>query len=364
MSRPLVVVKLGSSSVTRSDGSVHAELLSAIAQQIVDLRAAGTDVVLVSSGAIAAGWAAIGQGAERPRDASVLQAVSAIGQHRLVTSWQEAFDRHEIHVGQVLLAPYDFIHREQYLFARSTLDHLLALGAVPIVNENDATADEEIRFGDNDRLAALVAHLLGASSLVLLTDLAGLFTADPRQDKNATLIEEVAEIDGALEALASGPGSELGSGGMASKLAAARMATWSGVSVTIAEAKLPEVIAGALRGEAVGTRFLARESTLSARKLWIAFALPAKGVVSIDEGAARALERAGSSLLGVGVSGLSGSFVSGEAVEIRGPSGEILAKGLSTASSEDIAAALAAEPSVLGTLVHRDDLVVLAGFSH
>ncbi|MEI6454380.1 MAG: PUA domain-containing protein, partial [Actinomycetes bacterium] len=183
-------------------------------------------------------------------------------------------------------------------------------------------------------------------------------------DKNATLIEEVAEIDGALEALASGPGSEVGSGGMASKLAAARMATWSGVSVTIAEANLPDVIAGALRGEAVGTRFLAREATMPARKLWIAFALPARGILSIDEGAASALEHSGSPLLGLGLSAVSGSFVSGEAVEIRGPSGEILAKGLSAASSEDIAAALAAEPSVLGTVVHRDDLVVLAGFSH
>ena len=186
-------------------------------------------MVVVTSGAIAAGWAALDRGEQRPSDPAVLQAVSAVGQHRLMRLWQDGLEPHGLLAGQVLLAPLDFVHRTQYLHARGTLRHLVDLGVVPIVNENDAVADEEIRFGDNDRLAALVAHLVGAQLLVLLTDAPGLLTADPRRDAEASLIEEVVEIDQQLERLAGGPGSAVGSGGMASKLAAAKIATWSGV---------------------------------------------------------------------------------------------------------------------------------------
>lgn len=348
-----LVVKLGSSSVTRPDGSVDLGLMELVAEQVAAMRGTGHEVVLVSSGAIAAGWSAIGEGRPRPSDAAVLQAVSAVGQHRLTASWQEAFERFGIHVGQVLLAPYDFVHREQYLFARSTLEHLLTLGAVPIVNENDATADEEIRFGDNDRIAALVAQLVGAEQLLLLTDTAGLFTADPRRDASATLIEEVAEIDEALEAMATGTGSEVGSGGMASKLAAARIATWSGVAVTIASAREPGVLAAVVAGEPVGTRFIARRSTLSARKLWIAFALPSRGTLHVDAGAVAAMTEGGSSLLAVGVTSVEGGFEAGQAVEVRGPDGTLVAKGL---AELDAAAVMGSGATVL----HRDELVLLA----
>jgi len=244
---------VGSSSVTP-------ETVARLCDEIAVARGAGHTVVVVTSGAIAAGWAALGRGEQRPSDPAVLQAVSAVGQHRLMRLWQDGLDPHGLLAGQVLLAPLDFVHRTQYLHARGTLRHLVDLGVVPVVNENDAVADEEIRFGDNDRLAALVAHLVGAELLVLLTDTPGLLTADPRRDTEASLIEEVVEIDHQLERLAGGPGSTLGSGGMASKLAAAKIATWSGVQAVIADAGRPGVLAAALAGEAgVGTVFRARK---------------------------------------------------------------------------------------------------------
>ena len=210
----IAVVKVGSSSVTP-------ETVSRLCGELAAAHAAGHTIVVVSSGAIAVGWDILDRGTQRPSDPAVLQAVSAVGQHRLMRMWQDGFEPHGVLAGQVLLAPLDFVHRTQYLHARGTLRHLAALGVVPVVNENDAVADEEIRFSDNDRLAALVAHLVGAQLLVLLTDTPGLLTADPRRDTEASLIEEVVEIDQQLERLAGGPGSSVGSGGMASKLAAA-----------------------------------------------------------------------------------------------------------------------------------------------
>ena len=263
----IAVVKLGSSSVT-------GETVRRLCGELASAHAAGHTVVVVSSGAISAGWEALNRGRQRPSDPAVLQAVSAVGQHRMMRLWQDGFDPHGLLTGQVLLAPLDFVNRTQYLHARGTLRHLADLGVVPVVNENDAVADEEIRFGDNDRLAALVAHLVGAQLLILLTDTPGLLTADPRRDTEASLIEEVVEIDQELERLAGGPGSAEGSGGMASKLAAAKIATWSGVQTVIADAARPGVVRAALADEAgVGTVFRPRKSRLSARKLWIAFAL-------------------------------------------------------------------------------------------
>ncbi len=242
----IAVVKVGSSSVTP-------ETVTRLCGDLAAARADGHTVVVVTSGAIAAGWDALDRGAQRPADPAVLQAVSAVGQHRLMRMWQDGFEPHGVLAGQVLLAPLDFVHRTQYLHARGTLRHLADLGVVPVVNENDAVADEEIRFGDNDRLAALVAHLVGAQLLVLLTDAPGLLTADPRRDAEASLIEEVVEIDHELERLAGGPGSGVGSGGMASKLAAAKIATWSGVQTVIADAGRPGVLAAALRGRSRGS---------------------------------------------------------------------------------------------------------------
>src|ERR1700685_658713 len=237
-----VVVKIGTSSVTDETGNVALDVLAGVASDVVSLRNEGWSVVVVTSGAITAGWAEVGQSKPRPRDAVTLQAVSAVGQPLLMHAWRNAFGELGAAVGQVLLAPLDFSHRGQYLHARGTLEALHALNVVPIVNENDAVAEEEIRFGDNDRPAALVANLVGASHLVLLTDTAGLLTADPRLDPTATLIEEVTAFEADLLEAAGSSRSGVGSGGMASKLAAAHMATWSGVTVVIAPARAPRAL--------------------------------------------------------------------------------------------------------------------------
>jgi glutamate 5-kinase len=348
----IVVVKVGSSSVT-------AETVERLCGEVAAARADGHTVVVVTSGAIAAGWAALDPEGrrQRPADPAVLQAVSAVGQHRLMRLWQDGLEPHGTLAGQVLLAPLDFVHRTQYLHARGTLRHLVDLGVVPVVNENDAVADEEIRFGDNDRLAALVAHLVGAQLLVLLTDTPGLLTADPRRDREASLIEEVVEIDQQLERLAGGRGSAVGSGGMASKLAAAKIATWSGVRTVIADASRPHVLAAALADEAgVGTVFRARESRLSARKLWIAFALGATGSLTVDEGARAALTGRGRSLLAAGVIGCTGTFRPDDAVEIAGPDGEVFAKGLVRVPAASAEEWMGRRSQVV---VHRDDLVLV-----
>ena len=359
-----VVVKIGSSSVTSPSGGVDEAAVGKVCAEIAQLRAAGHAVVVVTSGAIAAGWAALG-GGERPTDLATLQAVSAVGQHRLMRVYDDALAAAGIAVGQVLLAPLDFVHRQQYLHARQTLSRLLALGVVPVVNENDATSDDEIRFGDNDRLAALVAHLVAADLLVLLTDTAGLLTADPKLSEEASLIEEVVEIDHELEAVAGGAGSPVGSGGMASKLAAAKIATWSGVETVIADAARPDVLVAAVAGvPGVGTVVRARRRRLPARKLWIAFAVPASGKLTVDDGARRALVEREASLLPAGVVAVEGSFEVEQAVEIAGPDGQVFAKGLVQHAAGLVGAWAGRRTSELPDgiaheVVHRDDLVVL-----
>jgi glutamate 5-kinase len=255
--------------------------------------------------------------------------------------------------------------RRQYLQARGTLTRLLELGVVPVVNENDAIADDEIRFGDNDRIAALVAHLLDAALLVLLTDTPGLYTADPRLDTSASLIEEILEVDHAVEAVAGGAGTVRGSGGMASKLAAAKIAAWSGVRTVIAAAHRDRALVDAVAGtHGVGTVVVPHDRRLSARKLWIAFAVGARGTVVVDAGARRALEAGGASLLAAGVTGVSGDFDADEAVEIADPGGRVFAKGLVRADAaviKDLAGRRSRDlpEGVAGEVVHRDDLVVL-----
>ena len=353
MTTKRVVVKIGSSSVTTADGGVDHDVLAHVAGDVAALRRAGWAVTVVTSGAITAGWAEVGEGAKRPSDSAVLQAVSAVGQPLLMDAWRSAFAPHATAVGQVLLAPLDFSHRGQYLHARGTIDALEALGIVAIVNENDAVADEEIRFGDNDRMAALVANLIGATHLVLLTDTPGLLTADPRLDPSATLIQEVRAIDAELIALAGVSRSGVGSGGMASKLAAARMATWSGVTTVIAPARDEHPVERALDEHVVfGTTFVPRDERLSARKAWIAFAVASVGQLTINQGALQALEHHGRSLLRVGVTSTSGTFVEGDAVDILGPDGEVMAKGLARVSTEGF-------DDGDDVVVHRDDLVLL-----
>lgn len=348
-----VVVKIGTSSVTDLRGGVDQSVLDAVANDVVALRQQGWRVVVVTSGAITAGWAHVGHGRVRPRDARSLQAVSAVGQPRLMDAWSRAFARAEVVVGQVLLAPLDFSHRGQYLHARSTLEALDELGVVAVVNENDAVADEEIRFGDNDRLAALVANLVGATHLVLLTDTAGLLTADPRLDPEATLIEEVSNFDEELHDLAGASSSGVGSGGMASKLAAARIAAWSGVTTVIAPAREAAPLQRALdENSGVGTIFRARPERLGARKAWIAFAVASSGRLHVNDGAMTALEHSGRSLLRVGVVRVEGDFFDGDAVEIVGPHDDVIAKGLVRVDAQDF-------DNATDVVVHRDDLVLL-----
>jgi glutamate 5-kinase len=360
-----VVVKIGSSSVTAPDGAIDTDAIGRLCDEVVALRQSGIDVLVVTSGAISSGWQAMGRG-PRPTDLATLQAVAAVGQYRLMRVYGDALDNRGYVAGQVLLAPLDFVHRQQYLHARQTLTRLLELGVVPVVNENDATSDDEIRFGDNDRLAALVAHLVSADMLVLLTDTPGLLSADPRLGSEASLIEEVVEIDHELERVAGGPGGVVGSGGMASKLAAAKMATWSGVRVVIADAARPGVVQSAVAGQAgVGTVFRPMPRRLPARKLWIAFAVGAAGTLTVDEGARAALVEREASLLPAGVLGVTGRFYADDAVEIAGPDGKVFAKGLVRHDSVQVAAWAGRRSSDLpeGTapeLVHRDDLVVIA----
>jgi glutamate 5-kinase len=362
----IVVAKLGTSSVTDEHGQMSRPLVEKICGEVAGLRAAGHRVVIVTSGAIAAGLPALGYSAStRPSDLGTLQAISAVGQSRLMRVYDEALGGHGLVGGQVLLSPFDFIQRTQYLHARSTLTRLLDLGVVPVVNENDAVASDEIRFGDNDRLAALVAHLVNAGLLVLLTDMPGVLSADPRLQGDASLIEEIVEIDHELEKAAGGAGSARGSGGMASKLAAAKMAAWSGVRTVIAAADRGDVLAGAVAGEpGVGTVVRPRDRRLPARKLWIAFAVEASGTVVVDAGARRALTDGQRSLLPAGVVGVQGSFVADDAVEICDDAGVVFAKGLVRYAASALRNVAGSRTSALPEdasheVVHRDDLVVL-----
>ena len=359
----LVVVKVGTSSITDDAGVIEVDAVRKLCAEVATARAEGHRVVVVTSGAIAAGLPAMGLA--RPRDVATLQAIAAVGQSRLMRVYDEVLAEHGLVGGQVLLAPLDFVHRSQYLHARQTILRLLELGVVPIINENDAIADDEIRFGDNDRLAALVAHLVGAGLLVLLTDTPGMFTADPRLHADASLIEEILEVDHELERLAGGTGSVRGSGGMASKLAAAKIAAWSGVRAVIAGASRPDVLSGALAGEpGIGTYIRPHDRRLPARKLWIAFAVGASGTIVVDDGARRALTERNTSLLPAGVMSVQGRFDAESAVEIAGADGVVFAKGLVRHPSSrvtDWAGRRTSDlpPDLAHEIVHRDDLVVL-----
>ncbi|HVM40925.1 MAG TPA: glutamate 5-kinase [Acidimicrobiia bacterium] len=358
----IVVVKIGTSSITDERGEIEDVALLKLASELAEVHRAGHRVVLVSSGAIAAGLPALGMH-DRPSDLGTLQAIAAVGQPRLMERYAAILSQHGVVAAQVLLTPHDFIHRSQYLHGRETLARLLDLRVLPIVNENDTVADDEIRYGDNDRLAALVAHLVGADLLVLLTDTPGLYTADPRHDREASLIEEILEVDEALEAVAGGAGTTRGSGGMASKLAAAKIAAWSGVRAVIGGASQPGVVLDAVEGRAAGTVVQPRDRRLPSRKLWIAFAQGSAGRILVDEGARAALTAQGRSLLPAGVKGVEGDFHRDDPVEVVA-SGKAFAKGLSRYSASELRSVAGRRTADLPDgspheVIHRDDLVVL-----
>jgi glutamate 5-kinase len=360
-----VVAKIGSSSITDERGAILNSAIEKLCDEVVAVRAGGHRVVVVSSGAIAAGVGALDPAA-RPTDLPTLQAMAAVGQSRLMQVYNDAFAAHGVIGAQLLLMPHDFVSRRQYLHARGTLSRLLELGCVPVVNENDAIADE-IRWGDNDRIAALVAHSLAADVLVLLTDIVGLHTADPRRDPEARLVERVAADDPLLETQVRGAGSARGSGGMASKLTAARIASWSGVRTVIADAARPGVVAEAVAGVAgVGTTFEPHDRKLSARKLWIAFASATSGAIVVDDGARLALTERNTSLLPAGVRDVVGDFDDGDVVDVVGPDGSVFARGMVAVDATTLRQIAGHRTRDLPDhvpheTVHRDDLVMLPG---
>ena len=346
MRRP-VVVKLGSALVVDGRGRVRRELLRARAAEVAELVGAGTPVCVVSSGAIALGLASLGL-ASRPRSLPRLQAASALGQSRLQRSWEEAFARHGLRAAQVLLTGAEIADRRAYVNVRGALGALFAAGAVPVVNENDATATDEISFGDNDALAAQVAVLCGARLLVLLTSVEGVYSHAPGS-AGATLLSEGADA----RAAAFGAGSDLGRGGMESKVQAAELASAAGIATVIASGVSESVLGPLVAGDARGTRFAAGESADSAYKLWLRFGKRIGAAVTVDPGARRAVV-AGGSLLAVGVVGWTPDFRAGDGVELRSEDGEPFARGIASVDSAD----LAGRP-VNVEAVHRDRLVLL-----
>jgi glutamate 5-kinase len=358
-----IVVKIGTSSLTDDLGVIDELVIQSLCQQIVNVRTLGHDVVVVSSGAVSAGVAALGLPA-RPTDMPTLQALSAAGQSRLMEVYNRQLGALGVVAAQVLLVPHDFIDRRQYLHARQTLLRLLELRCVPIINENDAIASDEIRYGDNDRIAALVAHNLAADLLVLLTDTAGLYTDDPRAHSSAQLISRVAADDPLLSVSAGQTGTNRGSGGMASKLAAARTASFSGVRAVIADAARVDVLVDAAFDLDVGTTFMPNDRKLSARKLWIGFASLVEGSITVDDGARRALVERGTSLLPAGVVDVRGAFDEESIVEVRSTDGRVIARGMVLCSADTLRSIKGRRTADLPTevaheVVHRDDLVLL-----
>jgi glutamate 5-kinase len=339
------------------------ETLERICDDIASVRREGHEVVLVSSGAIALGLGRLGLHA-RPSGAPELRAAAAVGQVALMTVYERLAEARGMTIGQLLLIPSDFADRHQYLHARETLHALLGRGVLPVLNENDALSNQQLRYGDNDKVAALVSNLIGAELLILLTDKDGLYTSDPTFDPNASLVEEVIRFD-RLALSVGGVSSEVGSGGMASKLQAAKMASWSGVETRIANAAAPAVVSRAVRGdESVGTRIVKRPRRLGARRLWIAFASPPQGSVTVDDGAKRALVTRGKSLLPAGVVGVDGTFDEGDTISVLDLAGAEIAKGLTRLDANEVQRVMGTRSMEHGMsrsfeVVHRDDLVVL-----
>ena len=367
MARRTIVIKVGSSTVTGPDGRIDHDYLASLRDQAVQLRHAGDRVVLVSSGAIAAGIEALGL-ATRPTDMPTLQASAAIGQVRLVDAYRKLFNERGAVVGQVLVTRHDVGHRQSYLNACQTLERLLEMDVVPIVNENDTTAVEEIRFGDNDYLAALVGMMVRADLVILLTDTEGLYSADPRVDADARLVERVEEVTDEHLASAGGPGSAVGSGGMATKLEAARALMKAGIPLVVCDAKRPDVVVEAAAGMPVGTVFAGGAAAVKGKKLWLAYAGHPKGSVTIDDGAREALSSRGKSLLPAGVLEVSGSFVVGDPIAIEDREGHVVSRGVAAMSAEDLRKVKGLKSGEFqdvlveggrAEVVHRDHLVIL-----
>ncbi len=359
------VVKIGSALLTNDGEGLDQAAISRWVDQLAQLKRDGVEIVLVSSGSIAEGMTRLGW-SERPHEVYKLQAAAAVGQMGLVQAYESNFQRHDTHAAQVLLTHEDHSNRKRYLNAQATLRTLISMGVVPVVNENDTVVTKEIRFGDNDTLGALVANLVEADALILLTDQKGLFTADPRHDPDATLISEARSGDQSLEAMA-GDGGKLGRGGMATKVRAAKLAARSGALTVIASGREDDVLLRLKAAEDLGTLLVPEQTPMAARKQWIAGHLQARGILTLDAGAVKALVSGGKSLLPAGVKAVEGEFSRGEMVVLVDESGMVMARGLVNYGIED-AVRIIGKPSgeiveVLGfmgeeELVHRDNLVL------
>ena len=362
-----VVIKVGTRVLTRADGVLDQERIASLASQLHLLLDQGRKVALVSSGAVGAGMGQLGL-KQRPTDLAQLQAVAAVGQSHLVEAYDRALRSHGRHAAQILLTAEDLDHRTRYLNIRNTMLRLFEYGAVPIINENDTVSVAELQttFGDNDRLAAMVTNLIRAPLLVLLSDVAGLFDGDPRES-GSRVISTVSRLDNSIFALVRDQKTGLSKGGMASKLEAARLATMAGENVIIASGKEPNVLAKIAAGEPIGTLFLARGEAMPAWKRWIGYTAQPRGYLVLDEGACRAVERQGRSLLAIGVADAIGNFQKGDVVGVRDSQGREFARGLINypaaevlrirgLKSDGIAAALGHCP--YDEVIHRDNMVV------
>ncbi len=368
MDKKLIVVKIGTHLLTKETAVINQSIIRNIVSDISRLYKQGYKVIVVSSGAIASGVSCL-KLKQKPRTLPEKQATAAVGQPILMQIYQKEFSQYNISIAQILLTRDDFENRTRYLNMHNTLRCLLDLGIIPIINENDTISVEEIKFGDNDTLSALVASRMNANLLILLTDVAGLFDDDPNKNRNAKLITEVKEITHQIEKIAKKTvGYFAGTGGMYSKIQAAKIATASGVEVVIANGTQPGILEKIINGEKVGTRFFASGNSLDARKRWIAFGSKIKGKIKIDTGAVDAILKKGKSLLPSGITGVEGNFNSGQTVEIVDQNGCVLARGLVNFSSEEIEKIKGKRTSeiskILGKcdfeeVIHRDNLAIL-----
>jgi glutamate 5-kinase len=362
-----LIIKVGSSLVTNDGKGLDNTAIAKWAEQIAQLRACGKEVVLVSSGAIAEGMQRLGFD-KRPTGIHELQACAAVGQMGLAQIYETSFRHHQLHTAQVLLTHADLADRERYLNARSTLFTLLHLGVVPIINENDTVVTDEIKFGDNDTLGALVANLIEGDALIILTDQKGLYTADPRKNPSAQFVHEAKAGDPALEAMAGGAGTGIGRGGMLTKILAAKRAATSGAHTIIAWGREDQVLTRLASGETIGTQLLAQTAHLTARKQWMADHLQTAGKVVLDAGAVQKLTTEGKSLLPIGVIEVGGEFGRGDVITCADTAGRAIARGISNYSSSDARRIMrrssADIPAILGfieepELIHRDNMVLL-----
>jgi glutamate 5-kinase len=361
------VVKVGSSLVTDDGKGINVEAVAQWAAQIATLRNQGREVVLVSSGAIAEGMKRLGW-VSRPHEIHELQAAAAVGQMGLAQAYESGFSKWKLKTAQVLLTHEDISDRRRYLNARTTLNTLLAYGVVPIINENDTVVTDEIKLGDNDTLASLVTNLIEAHVLVILTDQAGLYTADPRKDANATLVDHARATDPSLVAMAGGAGTGIGTGGMATKIKAAQRAARSGATTLIASGREPDVLPRLADGERIGSCLVADLAPIAAKKQWLADQLQLRGRLHLDEGAVKVLLEQGKSLLPIGVSRIEGEFDRGDVVACVSPQGVEIARGLVNYGASD-ARRILRQPSseiesILGfveepELIHRDNLILI-----